>query len=137
MVVADGQPFLQGKHSVSAGWKRKGWHFFAKRPFSTNHLEKEGNGRLCGPAERSHFIRTAPEILVIPLIRSCSAALSYIMGLKSASWGSIPFHPSLGIQILTINLLNTIQQNTIIAQLWEGGRVCFFFSSHYQFKPLK
>ena len=56
--------------------------------------------------------------LVILLIQSCLAALTYIMGLKSTPWGNIPFRPSLGIQSLIINLLNIIQQNTtLIAQL--------------------
>ena len=54
MVVANGQPFLRWLETERLA-------FFAKRPFSTNHFEKEGNGRLYGPMERNRFIRTAPQ----------------------------------------------------------------------------
>ena len=47
-----GSAMVADKHSVAAGWKPKGWLFFAKRPFSTHLLETEGKGHLYGLTER-------------------------------------------------------------------------------------
>ena len=82
-------------------------------------LGKRSPGRTVGRA--SYTMRWT---LTIRLIPSYSPNILYnniIMPLKSTSHSSIPLHPFLGMRILTINLLGTIQQNTTpIARLWES-----------------